>query len=156
MGARGCLQDQTGLGLQAGPSRTSPWRCSQNGLPRRPGPGPPRPRRKRTRRTWRPPSWARLRLLTLDPASTHEAPPPAALPGRECPKGDEIRRVRILVLWLFGCRRARLCAFTSVQFCVRVFVASVSVHVCLHSFDVPESRFMFICLALLSTRWLVL
>lgn len=65
----------TGWGHLAGSAPASPWSCSQIGLLRQSGPGLPRPRRRRTRRTWRPPSWARLRLLTLNPAPTREAPP---------------------------------------------------------------------------------
>lgn len=71
MGPRGALSNAgRGGGLSARTATASPWRCSQSGLPQGPQPGPARPRRKRTRRTWRPPSWAYLRLLTLDPAST--------------------------------------------------------------------------------------
>lgn len=99
------------MALRAGSNPASPWRCSQNGLPRSPGHRPPRPRRRRTRRTWRPPSWARLRLLTLDPFLGCPAHPVAkrSLPHLSPPRDvasntDHLlcSNSRLLVSWLLN------------------------------------------------------
>lgn len=83
--SRGLSTKPTGWGLLAGSAPASPWSCLQIGLLRQSGPGLPRPRRRRTRRTWRPPSWARLRLLTLDPARPEKPRPYWPRLRRECP-----------------------------------------------------------------------
>lgn len=81
----GAVYKPTGWGLLAGSAPASPWSYLQIGLLRQSGPGLPRPRRRRTRRTWRPPSWARLRLLTLDPARPEKPRPYWPRLRRECP-----------------------------------------------------------------------
>ena len=129
----------------------SPWRCSRSGLPPRSGPGPPRPRRRRTRRTWRPPSWAYLRLLTFDPASTREAPPPKAPPSA-CvsvrPRGflhEFLSDVRVgLVVFVL----LHLCSFACISVAIPEFV-------CVVLMCVSVSEFLFVSVVSAS-QWPVL
>lgn len=137
MGSGGAVSKAgPGGGTPARSAAASPWRCSRSVLPRLPGLGPPRPRRRRTRRTWRPPSWAYLRLLTLDPASTREAPPLTGPdPSVSVPEAARVCALAGLNLDLFGLCICRLSSsFTGCSWACLCAVLPLS----LSSWPVPE------------------